>query len=114
MSVSLALTSLEKLQDAERMGGSGAGQKGRKGNAQSCDGDSCWAAHAPAVSQEVQVTLKQEIQSACDYRPYENCDYGARLAAELSMQQVEQAQEHVATLQHQLAMYKKAAQTASS
>nr|ACG41485.1 hypothetical protein [Zea mays] len=28
---------------------------------------------------EIQTTLREEIKSACEYRPFEKCDYSARL-----------------------------------
>lgn len=38
---------------------------------------------------DIQVTLREEIKGMCDYRPYENCDYIARRAAEISTQKLD-------------------------
>eukprot|EP00249_Psilotum_nudum_P010031 c22295_g1_i1 orf=64-441(+) len=38
---------------------------------------------------DIQVTLRDEIKGICEYRPYENCDYVARTAAELSVRKLE-------------------------
>ncbi|XP_020590812.1 mediator of RNA polymerase II transcription subunit 11 [Phalaenopsis equestris] len=38
---------------------------------------------------EIQSTLREEIKSACDYRPFENCDYSARISNEISCQKLE-------------------------
>ncbi|KAL2935616.1 Mediator of RNA polymerase II transcription subunit 11, partial [Bienertia sinuspersici] len=33
---------------------------------------------------DIQVTLREEIKSACEYRPFDKCDYSARLSSEIS------------------------------
>lgn len=33
---------------------------------------------------EIQVTLREEIKSACEYRPFEKCDYIPRISNEIS------------------------------
>ncbi|KAK8914368.1 Mediator of RNA polymerase II transcription subunit 11 [Platanthera zijinensis] len=38
---------------------------------------------------EIQTTLREEIKSACDYRPFEKCDYGARISNEICCQKLE-------------------------
>ncbi|CAN6803843.1 hypothetical protein Bca4012_075269 [Brassica carinata] len=32
---------------------------------------------------DIQVTLREEIKSACEYRPFEKCDYNSRIANEI-------------------------------
>ncbi|KAK7840057.1 mediator of RNA polymerase II transcription subunit 11 [Quercus suber] len=32
---------------------------------------------------DIQVTLRDEIKSACEYRPFEKCDYGSRITNEI-------------------------------
>ncbi|XP_023642115.1 mediator of RNA polymerase II transcription subunit 11 isoform X1 [Capsella rubella] len=38
---------------------------------------------------DIQVTLREEIKSACEYRPFEKCDYNARIANEICFQKLE-------------------------
>uniref|UniRef100_A0A0E0CQZ7 Mediator of RNA polymerase II transcription subunit 11 n=1 Tax=Oryza meridionalis TaxID=40149 RepID=A0A0E0CQZ7_9ORYZ len=38
---------------------------------------------------EIQTTLREEIKSACEYRPFEKSDYSARIANEISCKKVE-------------------------
>ncbi|CAA7038681.1 unnamed protein product [Microthlaspi erraticum] len=38
---------------------------------------------------DIQVTLREEIKSACEYRPFEKCDYKARIANEICFQKLE-------------------------
>ena len=33
--------------------------------------------------QDIQVTLREEIKSACEYRPFEKCDYVPRISNEI-------------------------------
>lgn len=40
-------------------------------------------------NQDIQVTLREEIKSACEYRPFEKCDYSSRIANELCCQKLE-------------------------
>eukprot|EP00262_Sarcandra_glabra_P000496 TRINITY_DN1057_c0_g1_i1.p1 TRINITY_DN1057_c0_g1~~TRINITY_DN1057_c0_g1_i1.p1 ORF type:complete len:130 (-),score=11.64 TRINITY_DN1057_c0_g1_i1:235-624(-) len=32
---------------------------------------------------DIQVTLREEIKSACEYRPFEKCDYNSRISNEI-------------------------------
>ncbi|KAK6917818.1 Mediator complex, subunit Med11 [Dillenia turbinata] len=32
---------------------------------------------------DIQVTLREEIKSACEYRPFEKCDYSSRISNEI-------------------------------
>ncbi|KAG6512282.1 hypothetical protein ZIOFF_030379 [Zingiber officinale] len=38
---------------------------------------------------EIQTTLREEIKSACEYRPFEKCDYSARIANEICVKKLE-------------------------
>ncbi|XP_057430934.1 mediator of RNA polymerase II transcription subunit 11-like isoform X2 [Lotus japonicus] len=38
---------------------------------------------------DIQVSLHDEIRSACEYRPFEKCDYGSRTANEICYRKVE-------------------------
>ncbi|XP_010551890.1 PREDICTED: mediator of RNA polymerase II transcription subunit 11 [Tarenaya hassleriana] len=40
---------------------------------------------------DIQVTLREEIKSACEYRPFEKCDYSARIANEICLQKLSYA-----------------------
>lgn len=41
------------------------------------------------VNQDIQVALRDEIKSACDYRPFEKCDYSSRIANEICCKKLE-------------------------
>lgn len=41
------------------------------------------------VNQDIQVSLREEIKSACDYRPFEKCDYSSRIANEICCKKLE-------------------------
>ncbi|OIW17589.1 hypothetical protein TanjilG_08867 [Lupinus angustifolius] len=38
---------------------------------------------------DIQVALRDEIKSACEYRPFEKCDYGPRIANDISYNKVQ-------------------------
>ncbi|KAL0300869.1 UNVERIFIED_CONTAM: Mediator of RNA polymerase II transcription subunit [Sesamum radiatum] len=38
---------------------------------------------------DTQMTLREEIKSACDYRPFEKCDYVPRISNEISCKKLE-------------------------
>ncbi|XWS19341.1 hypothetical protein CRYUN_Cryun31cG0007000 [Craigia yunnanensis] len=38
---------------------------------------------------DIQVTLRDEIKSACEYRPFENCDYGSKISNEICCKKLE-------------------------
>ncbi|XP_077216341.1 mediator of RNA polymerase II transcription subunit 11 [Tasmannia lanceolata] len=38
---------------------------------------------------DIQVMLREEIKSACEYRPFENCDYNARISNEICCEKLE-------------------------
>lgn len=41
------------------------------------------------MMQDIQVTLREEIKSACEYRPFEKCDYVPRIASEICCEKLE-------------------------
>lgn len=40
-------------------------------------------------NQDIQVTLREEIKSACEYRPFEKCDYSSRISNEICCKKLE-------------------------
>ncbi|KAL6211643.1 hypothetical protein ACLB2K_016866 [Fragaria x ananassa] len=38
---------------------------------------------------DIQMALRDEIKSACDYRPFEKCDYSSRIANEICCKKLE-------------------------
>ncbi|XAR64698.1 hypothetical protein NMG60_11008479 [Bertholletia excelsa] len=38
---------------------------------------------------DIQVTLREEIKSACEYRPFEKCDYISRISNEICCEKLE-------------------------
>lgn len=38
---------------------------------------------------DIQMTLREEIKSACEYRPFEKCDYIARVSNEICCKKLE-------------------------
>lgn len=51
------------------------------------------------LEQEIQTTLREEIKSACEYRPFEKSDYSARIANEISCKKVEYVLEKLDAMQ---------------
>ncbi|EES06416.1 hypothetical protein BDA96_04G078500 [Sorghum bicolor] len=51
---------------------------------------------------EIQTTLREEIKSACEYRPFEKCDYSARIANEICCKKLEYVIEKLDTMQQNL------------
>ncbi|KAF5804092.1 putative mediator complex, subunit Med11 [Helianthus annuus] len=41
------------------------------------------------IIKDIQVTLREEIKSACEYRPFEKCDYIARVSNEICCKKLE-------------------------
>lgn len=37
---------------------------------------------------DIQVTLRDEIKSACEYRPFEKCDYNSRIGNEICLEKL--------------------------
>ena len=54
------------------------------------------------LEQEIQTTLREEIKSACEYRPFEKCDYSARIANEICCKKLEYVIEKLDTMQQNL------------
>lgn len=38
---------------------------------------------------DIQVTLREETKSACEYRPFEKCDYSSRISNEICCKKLE-------------------------
>lgn len=55
---------------------------------------------------EVQVIMRDEIRSMCDYKPFEHSDYGARLSTEVSAQMVECSSGRLKTMKRLVENYK--------
>lgn len=51
--------------------------------------NSCALSSGMMMIQEIQMTLRDEIKSMCEYRPYENNDYAARTATEISVRKLD-------------------------
>uniref|UniRef100_A0A453NP94 Mediator complex subunit 11 n=1 Tax=Aegilops tauschii subsp. strangulata TaxID=200361 RepID=A0A453NP94_AEGTS len=49
--------------------------------------------------QEIQTTMREEIKSACEYRPFEKCDYSARIANEICCKKLEYVIEKMDAMQ---------------
>ncbi|OEL28861.1 Mediator of RNA polymerase II transcription subunit 11 [Dichanthelium oligosanthes] len=47
---------------------------------------------------DIQMTLREEIKSACEYRPFEKCDYSARIANEICVKKLEHVIEKLDTM----------------
>lgn len=45
--------------------------------------------HLNLSKQDIQVTLREEIKSACEYRPFEKCDYVPRISNEICCKKIE-------------------------
>lgn len=51
---------------------------------------------------DIQTTLREEIKSACEYRPFEKCDYSARISNEICCKKLEYVLEKLDTMQQNL------------
>ncbi|CAO2193374.1 unnamed protein product, partial [Urochloa humidicola] len=51
---------------------------------------------------DIQTTLREEIKSACEYRPFEKCDYSARIANEICCKKLEYVIQKLDTMQQNL------------
>ncbi len=67
-----------------------------------------WLFVSCRVKQEIQTTLRDEIKSMCEYRPYEHCDYPARMAAEISVKKLDCVLGQIAAMQGTVAQYQSA------
>ncbi|XP_009762981.1 mediator of RNA polymerase II transcription subunit 11-like [Nicotiana sylvestris] len=45
--------------------------------------------HCSEFMQLIKVTLREEIKSACEYRPFEKCDYVPRISNEICYKKLE-------------------------
>ncbi|KAJ4892631.1 Mediator of RNA polymerase II transcription subunit 11 [Raphanus sativus] len=54
---------------------------------------------------DIQVTLREEIKSACEYRPFEKSDYNARIANEICFHKLEYVLSRLHHLQNTLDHY---------
>lgn len=52
--------------------------------------------------QEIQTTLREEIKSACEYHPFEKCDYSARIANEICCKKLEYVIEKLDAMQQNI------------
>lgn len=51
---------------------------------------------------EIQTTLREEIKSACEYHPFEKCDYSARIANEICCKKLEYVIEKLDAMQQNI------------
>lgn len=51
--------------------------------------DKIWTLNLILCKQDIQVTLREEIKSACEYRPFEKCDYVPRISNEICCKKLE-------------------------
>lgn len=61
-----------------------------------------------ALVQDIQVTLREEIKSACEYRPFEKCDYMARISNEICCKKLEYVTAQLDGMQQTIDNYHKA------
>ncbi|KAJ4892614.1 Mediator of RNA polymerase II transcription subunit 11 [Raphanus sativus] len=54
---------------------------------------------------DIQVTLREEIKSACEYRPFEKSDYNSRIANEICFHKLEYVLSQLHHLQYTLHRY---------
>jgi len=55
------------------------------------------------------VSLRDEIKSACEYRPFEKCDYGPRIANEICFKKVEYVMSQLEAMKQTIDEYNAAA-----
>ncbi|KAL6888384.1 hypothetical protein ACP4OV_009410 [Aristida adscensionis] len=51
---------------------------------------------------DIQTTLREEIKSACEYRPFEKCDYSARIANEICCKKLDYVIEKLDAMQENI------------
>ncbi|CAM8887573.1 unnamed protein product [Rhodiola kirilowii] len=54
---------------------------------------------------DIQVTLREEIKSACEYRPFEKCDYSARISNEICCKKLEYVLGHLDSMKQTIDEY---------
>lgn len=52
------------------------------------------------------MTLREEIKSACEYRPFEKCDYSARISNEICCMKLEYIIEQLDAMKETVDQYK--------
>ncbi|XP_062218421.1 mediator of RNA polymerase II transcription subunit 11-like [Phragmites australis] len=52
-----------------------------------------------ASIKDIQTTLREEIKSACEHRPFEKCDYSARIANDICCKKLEYVIEKLDAMQ---------------
>ncbi|KAM7506324.1 hypothetical protein LguiB_005228 [Lonicera macranthoides] len=62
----------------------------------------------PRKELDIQVTLREEIKSACEYRPFEKCDYMARISNEICCKKLEYVTAQLDGMQQTIDNYHKA------
>ncbi|CAI9105910.1 OLC1v1004937C1 [Oldenlandia corymbosa var. corymbosa] len=60
---------------------------------------------------DIQVTLREEIKSACEYRPFEKCDYVPRISNEICCKKLEYVMAQVDEMKQTIENYHAAAET---
>ncbi|PKA50635.1 Mediator of RNA polymerase II transcription subunit 11 [Apostasia shenzhenica] len=58
---------------------------------------------------EIQMTLREEIKSTCEYRPFEKCDYNSRISNEICFQKLEYIIQQLDSMKQTICTYKDAA-----
>lgn len=54
---------------------------------------------------DIQVTLREEIKSACEYRPFEKCDYNSRISNEICCKKLEYVIEQLDNMKRSIDLY---------
>ncbi|MCL7035681.1 hypothetical protein MKW94_026210 [Papaver nudicaule] len=54
---------------------------------------------------DIQVTLREEIKSACEYRPFEKCDYSSRITNEICCKKLEYIMEQLDNMKKSTEQY---------
>ncbi|KAL5723594.1 Mediator of RNA polymerase II transcription subunit 11 [Ranunculus cassubicifolius] len=57
---------------------------------------------------DIQVTLREEIKSACEYRPFEKCDYSSRISNEICCKKIEYILEQLDGMKENIDQYQDA------
>ncbi|XP_043688295.1 mediator of RNA polymerase II transcription subunit 11-like [Telopea speciosissima] len=54
---------------------------------------------------DIQMTLREEIRSACEYRPFEKCDYSSRISNEICCKKLEYIIEQLDSMKQCISQY---------
>lgn len=57
---------------------------------------------------DIQVTLRDEIKSACEYRPFEKCDYSSRISNEICCKKIQYVMSQLDGMQQTIEGYQNA------